>query len=99
MVIGTTLLIIAVIVIGILFLFSFRHKFIAILLIGLLLLGFFSFNAAFKGRDISLNNISDVGKIAKVYLSWLGTAFGNIKTLTGQAVKMNWSLNQTEKAT
>jgi len=102
MVVGITFLIIAVIVIGIWLLFGFKrmkHKFIAILLIGLFLFGFFSFNVAFKGEKISVNNVSDLGKIFKVYFSWLGAAFGNLRTITGQAVKMDWSGNQTENTT
>jgi len=102
MVVGIAFLVIAALVIGIWLLFGFKrmkHKFVAIILIGLLLSGFYSFKVAFKGKEISRNNISDVGKIFKTYFSWFGTAFGNLKTITGQAVKMDWSGNQTAKAT
>ena len=90
--------VIAALVIGIWLLFGFKrmkHKFIAILLIGFLLFGFFSFNIVFKGKDVSVNNISDFGKIFKIYFSWLGNIFGNMKTITGQAIKMDWQGNKT----
>jgi len=90
--------VIAALVIGIWLLFGFKrmkHKFIAILLIGFLLFGFFSFNIVFKGKDVSVNNVSDIGKIFKIYFSWLGNVFGNMKTITGQAIKMDWQGNKT----
>jgi len=90
--------VIAALVIGIWLLFGFKrmkHKFVAILLIGLLLFGFFSFNIVFKGKDVSVNNVSDIGKIFKIYFSWLGNIFGNMKTITGQAIKMDWQGNKT----
>jgi len=90
--------VIAALVIGIWLLFGFKrmkHKFVAILLIGLLLFGFFSFNIVFKGKDVSVNNVSDIGKIFKIYFSWLGNVFGNMKTITGQAIKMDWQGNKT----
>ena len=90
--------VIAALVIGIWLLFGFKrmkHKFVAILLIGFLLFGFFSFNIVFKGKDVSVNNVSDIGKIFKIYFSWLGNVFGNMKTITGQAIKMDWQGNKT----
>lgn len=89
---------IAALVLAVWFLFGFKrfkHRLLAIFLIVLILFSFFSFSVAFKGEEISIKNISDLGRIAKIYFSWLGNLFGNVKTLTGQAVKMDWQGNKT----
>jgi len=72
-----------------------KHKFFAIFLIALILFSFFSFNMVFKGKEISVKSISDLGKIFKIYFFWIGNIFGNIKILTGEAVKMDWKGNKT----
>ena len=98
MAIGAVLLVIAILIVAIWFLFGFKrikHKFFAIFLIALILFSFFTFNFAFKGKEISVNNISDFANVFKTYFSWLGTAFGNLNYLTSNAVKMDWQGNRT----
>ncbi len=98
MAIGITLLIIIVLVIAIYFIFEIKrvkHKFFSLFLIALLLFGFFSFNEVFKGKDITINSISDVENVAKIYFNWLGFVFNNMKILTTNAIHMNWKGNQT----
>lgn len=98
MAIGVTLFIIIALVVAIYFIFEFkklRHKLSALFLIALLLFGFFSFNAVFKGKDVSINSIADVENVAKIYFGWLGFAFNNVKVLTTNAIHMNWKGNQT----
>ena len=98
MAISMVVLIIAVLIIAIWTIFGLKrvkHKLFAILLIALILFAFFSFNMVFKGKDISINNVSDVEKITTLYYSWLGNVFTNIKLITTQAVKMNWDGNKT----
>jgi glucan phosphoethanolaminetransferase (alkaline phosphatase superfamily) len=94
MAVGVTILLIVVLIIAILVLVrlkKFKHELVAIFLIALLLFGFFSFNAVFKGKDISVKNLSDVGNLGKMYFSWLGNIFNNVKVITTQAVKMDWN--------
>jgi hypothetical protein len=95
---GVIVFIIAGLVIAIWMLFELKHmkhKLFALFLIALILFGFFSFNAVFKGKELPINNLSDLGKIAKVYFSWLSSAFNNVKIITTQAIKMDWSGNST----
>ncbi len=90
--------IIAVLIIAIWIVFgikTIKHKFLALCLIALVLFSFFSFNAVFKGKDISIQNLSDLESIVKIYFSWLGNAFNNVKLITTQAIKMNWKGNST----
>lgn len=98
MVVSVIIFIIAVLIIAIWLMYGFKkakHKFWAIFLIALILFSFLSFNAAFGGEDLSINSISDIGKVVKIYFSWFGNAFVNLKSITTQAVKMNWQGNVT----
>ena len=74
---------------------AIRHKLFAFFLIGLILFAFFSFSFVFSGKNIQLNNISDLGKASQIYLAWLGNVFNNIKIVTTQAIKMNWQGNSS----
>lgn len=76
-----------------------KHKFLAIFLIILILFSFLSFNAVFGGKEVSIQNISDLGNVAKLYFFWLGNIFVNLKSITSNAVKMDWQGNKTDKTT
>lgn len=92
-VLGVIILIAAVYVI-----FEFKrwkHKLFALLLIGLILFGFFSFNLAFKGQTVQLTSIAGVEQASQIYFSWLANSFNNVKIVTTQAIKMNWASNNT----
>ncbi len=98
MAISVVIFILVILVAAIWILFGFKkmkHKFLALFLIALILFSFFSFNAAFGGKDVSIKNISDVGKLVKIYFSWLINVFDNLKVITTQAVKMNWQGNKS----
>ncbi len=94
--------IIAILIVAVFVIFKlkgFQHKFVTIFLIILILFSFFSFYLAFNGKDVSIKNLSDVEKIAKLYFSWMGSVFNNMKILTTQAIKMNWQTNKTARLT
>jgi len=98
MTVSVVIFIIAVLIAAIWFICGFkraRHKFLAVFLIALILFSFLSLTAAFGGKDTSINSISDIGKVIKIYFSWFGNAFVNLKTITAQVVKMNWQGNIT----
>jgi len=95
---GINFLLIGIAIVAIITLVKFKklkHELFAIFLIMLLLFGAFSFTMAFKGKNISFNSLLDLEKVAKIYFSWLSTAFGNIKIITAQVVNMNWQGNRT----
>ncbi len=98
MVLDVIIFIVAILIVAIWFLYGFKrvkHKILAIFLIILVLFSFFSFSAVFKDKDISINSISDLGNLAKIYFLWLGNIFGNVKSITADAVKMDWQGNKT----
>lgn len=70
-----------------------RHKFFSLFLIAMLLFFAISFTVAIKGKDINFKTAGGVLNAGKVYLSWLGSAFGNFKAVTSYAIKMDWGGN------
>ncbi|MEJ2268125.1 MAG: hypothetical protein P8X70_03550 [Nanoarchaeota archaeon] len=72
-----------------------RHKVFALFLIGLILFLYFSSSFVFQGEDINFKSIEGISKAGKLYFSWLGSVFSNLKTVTTQAIKMDWKGNST----
>ena len=99
MAIGITLLIIAVLIIAIWIVIEvkrFRHKIFAIFLIALILFTYLSFTTVLKGKDIDYKTIPGITEASKLYISWLGSIFGNVKTMTTHAINLDWAEdNQT----
>ena len=90
--------IIAAIVVIILIIFKFkeiRHKFMAFVVIMLIV---FTIAAVLQIRSttkISLASFEGWVSIGKVFVSWIGSLFHNIAKITGFAVNQNWSINAT----
>ena len=87
------LIVMTLIVVGI-WIFSeltrWKHKFWTILLIGLLLFAYLSFVIVLKNQDINYRSFSGLMTAGKLYFSWLGNVFVNMKTITTNAIKMDW---------
>jgi len=100
MVIGTTLFVIAILIVAIWVVIEikrFRHKVFAIFLIALILFTYLSFTVVIKKHDVDLKTVPGMVEASKLYFSWLGSVFGNLKSITTHAIKMDWkSINQTE---
>ena len=92
------LLVISAIVIVIWVLIEFKrleHKLFAYFLIGLVLVVAASFSLVTSSYDIDYGSASGLLTAGKVYFSWLGSAFTNVKTITTQAVKLDWEMNES----
>ncbi len=98
MAIGVTLFIIGILVIAIWIIIEakrMRHKIFAIFLIALILFSYISASIIFKGQDIDLKSIPGVITASKIYFSWLGSVFNNLKQITTKVIKMDWGTNKT----
>ena len=96
--IGLALIIISILIIGIWVLVELRrmkHKLWAIFLICLVLFSYISFSLVLKGQDIDYKSVGGLIQAGKIYFSWLGGVFGNVKTITGSAVDMDWGVNES----
>ena len=99
MAVGIALFIVAVLIIGIWVLIELkrmRHKVFAIFLIALILFSYISASLVFKGQNIDYKTVPGLLKASQIYFDWLGSIFFNVKSITTNAVKMDWGVNKTE---
>lgn len=77
---------------------TFRHRFWIIFLILLSLFLYVTMTYVNKQNNLNFTSIDGIFKSLKIYAGWLANGFQNLKVLTGQAVKMDWtSVNSTFK--
>ena len=93
MVIGVTLFVVAVVVIAIwvaVELKRLKHKIFAILLIGLILLVYFSTVVVFRGKDVDVSTVPGLINAVGLYFSFLTSVFSNLVSITSNAIQMDW---------
>ncbi len=93
MAVGITLFIIGILVVVIWVVIEMkrmRHKIFAVALIALILFTYFSFNSVLNRSDIELNSAGSIIDASKLYFSWLGAIFGNFRTVTANAINLDW---------
>jgi len=98
MAIGITLFIMAALVVAIWVLIEvkrMKHKIFAIVLIALIIFSYASAAGIFKDQDINFKTVPGLIDASKIYFSWLGSVFGNLKTVTANVIHMDWGLNKT----
>ena len=67
-----------------------RHKMSAIIVILLLVFVYLTFVSVIKNNSLDLKTASGILQAGKIYFLWLFQAFGNVKSLTGNAINMQW---------
>lgn len=67
-----------------------RHKFVSVLIILLIVFLALSITYVFSNKDVDYKTVPGLLSATKVYFSWLGSAFGNVKMITSNAVNMDW---------
>jgi len=93
MAIGVTLLVVGIIVVVIwvfVELKRFKHKIFAMFLIALILFSYLGFMASIKGQDINFKTFDGIKTAGGLYFAWLGNVFKNTKSITTNAIKMDW---------
>ncbi len=80
---------------GVLELKRFKHRALAIFLMVLLLFTYFSFTTVFKDKKLDLSSVDGIKEAGGIYYSWLGSIFSNVKSLSSNAVKMDWGAKNT----
>lgn len=73
-----------------------KHKSLAVFLALIVLFFCLTVPPAVKNSDVNFKTFSGVAETFKLYFVWLGHSFGNVKTLTGNAIKMDWVGNQSD---
>ena len=96
--IGVTLFILAAVIIAIWVIVEAKrskHKMFAIFLIILILFTYFSFTMVIKNQDVDLKTVPGILAAAGIYIDWLGSLFGNVKSITTHAISLGWAGNET----
>ena len=70
-----------------------KKQVIGFLLIGLVIFLYFTVPYSIKGKDIDLKTVPGVIQATQVYFYWILDFGGNMKSITTNAVKMNWDGN------
>jgi len=94
MVIGITLFIVAIVIVAIWLVIEvkrLRHKVFAMFLIALILFSYLSFTLVLRGSGIDLKTVPGLIEGGKLYFSWLGSLFGNAKSMTSHAIGLDWT--------
>lgn len=97
--IGTIFFVVAAIIIGVWLFVELKglsHRILAISFILLFVFFYFSYSFVQRNYGPDAEGISGVLEASKIYFSWLGHVFGNIKTITGNVIGMNWTGNHSE---
>ena len=75
---------------------DFKHKFYTIFVIVLLIFFYSSFSSVVSDKKVDLKTFDGVTTAGKLYFSWLGYIFNNVKVISGNTIKMDWSGNSTK---
>lgn len=87
------------VVIGILILIAFillktnhfKHRAWIILIVVLALFLYVSITLVNTNHDLNVNSTEGFFNSVKIYSGWLANGFKNLKSITGNAVKMDWT--------
>ena len=63
-----------------------KHKVLALVLIVVVLFGYFSISLVFKEKKVDFSSFDAVKESAKIYFSWFATAFTNAKSFTAHVI-------------
>lgn len=78
----------------------FKHKLFAIFLILMLVLSYASFAFVFRGKDVDYTSMDGLTNAGKIYLSWLGSVFHNVRIITSNVINLDWNFkNETNSDT
>ena len=72
-----------------------KHRMTAILIILFLLFVGLTFLKVSSNNSLDFKSPAGILSAAKIYFSWLVQVFNNVKIITGNVVRMDWSGNLT----
>lgn len=68
-----------------------KHKVFLVIIIMILLFFYTTGSRILAEQNVNWKSLSGLEKGVKVYFSWLGGIFSNLKTMTANAIKMDWT--------
>ena len=73
-----------------------KHKLVLVLIIIALLFVYTTGSQILDGYEIEWKTTEGMSRAIGLYTSWLGGVFDNLKVITANAIKMDWSRNVSE---
>jgi len=73
-----------------------KHKVYMVVIILVLLFVYVTAGKIIATQSINLKSSEGIINGAKLYFAWLGGVADNFKNVAGNAIKMDWKLNNTE---
>ena len=92
-------ILLVIVILTIIKLTHLKHKVYAVAIVLLLLFFYLSGSYIVEEKNIDLSTGEGILKAGGVYLGWIGHIFSNAKSLTGQAIKMDWKGDLGENKT
>jgi len=93
MALGVTFILVAIAVVAIWIVIEekrMKHKIFAVFIIALIIFTYFSFSVVLKNNQVDLKSPQGIATGGKLYFSWLGSMFSNVKSITAFAFKQDW---------
>jgi hypothetical protein len=72
---------------------SFKHRIAIVIAVFLVLFFYLSFAVIARNQAMDFKTVSGLTDAGKLYFSWIGNAFSNLRTITGNVVDMEWIKN------
>ncbi|MFA7707607.1 MAG: hypothetical protein WCX73_01535 [Candidatus Pacearchaeota archaeon] len=69
----------------------FKHKIWMVFLIFLAVFLVLSFSLVGSKYELRFNNFNEISNSGKIYLGWLANGFQNLKSIAGNAIKLDWT--------
>ncbi|PIN78183.1 hypothetical protein COV15_00050 [Candidatus Woesearchaeota archaeon CG10_big_fil_rev_8_21_14_0_10_34_12] len=88
-------LIIGILIVMVLVVIKIRyisHKTAIVALLILSLLFYVSFSKVISDEGINLKSLSGLDQAGKIYAGWVVKSFDNLKTVTGEATRLDWGI-------
>ncbi len=93
--------IILLVLVGVLFFIQkvnhLKHRFSLTGAIILVIFVYITFSYAIGGENLDLKSAEGIGSGIKIYFSWLAGSFNNVKSITANAVNLDWSKNNSQE--
>jgi Na+/phosphate symporter len=72
-----------------------RHKFGFLFIVFILLFLAITIWQVYKNNNLSFDTFDDLISASRIYVSWLGQVFTNVKGVTGYVVNQQWGLSNS----
>jgi len=73
-----------------------KHKIFAVIIILFILFFYTTAATLIREHDIDFTSFDGIVSATKIYFSWLVSMFSNLKDVTSNVIKMDWTGNLTD---